>query len=425
MPSMVPHPSIEIDINSHRPGQTSPGKPGPSCATQIHGDHLVGSRTLLFVTNAGGFGGTEKHLLELIKRLGQSGVQPFILQVGADVYADHLQGNEPFCVGVRSEKIRNSLWDWFRFFRRTRPDIVVFVNSWVRSFPWYSSMAACLAGVPRRFAIQHSIAQPLAKVEGMSMRNVLRRLLGGRRRTRLASSVSALFCDATICVSNAVRDRLVTDYRFPPNKTITIYNGVSVPEFVPSESNRASVRARLGLGPEEFLLVSVARLGELKGLDILLLAMARVLSHGLSCKCIIVGDGPLKKSLSDQAGALGLDGRVFFEGFQKDVRPYLQTADAFVLTSDWEGFPLSVLEAMSCGLPCVVTNVGGNAEAVHHMVHGLIVAPRSVDEAADAISYLVTHPRERAEMSKMVRARVREAFDVEDRMAEIKRVILN
>jgi len=163
----------------------------------------------------------------------------------------------------------------------------------------------------------------------------------------------------------------------------------------------------------------------LKGLDILLLALAQVLRQGLSCKCIIVGDGPFRKSLVEQAEALGLDGHVFFEGFQKDVRPFLQSGDAFVLTSHSEGFSLSIIEAMACGLPCVVTNVGGNAEAVDHMVHGLIVAPGSVEQTADAISYMVTHPKERAEMSRMAQSRVSEAFDVEARMAEIKRVILS
>jgi glycosyltransferase involved in cell wall biosynthesis len=425
MPTLFPHSFIEIDKNSNNDGRSSPVNPGPGCATVVHGNRAVGAKKLLFVTNASGFGGSEKHLLELIKRLPRSGVQPYILAIGADVYTDHLEGNDPLDVDIRREQIQNFFWDWFRFFRRTRPDIVVFVYSWIRSFPWYSSMVACLAGVPRRFAIQHSTAEPLPKVEGWSIREVLRRLVGGRRRTRLTSSVSALFSNATICVCDAVRERLVADYRFPSKKTITICNGVSVSEFAPSESNRASVRTSLGLGSEEFVLVCVTRLSKEKGVDLLLMAVARVLRQGTSCKCVIVGDGPLRKSLSEQAEALGLNGRVFFEGFQKDVRPFLQAADAFVLTSDFEGLPFSILEAMACGLPCVLTNVGGNSEAVQHMVHGVIVAPQSVDEVADAITYLRTHPRERAKMSTMVRARVREAFDVEVRMAELKRVILN
>jgi glycosyltransferase involved in cell wall biosynthesis len=425
MPRTVPQSLSEIDLDEHRTAPMDLGKAGLSGANRIHREGSVRSRTLLFVTNSDGFGGTEKHLIEFIRRLVGSGIQPFILAIGADVYSDHLKGSEPLHIGVQSEGIRNSPWDWLRLFRKTRPDIVVFVNSWVRSFPWYASVAAFLAGVPRRFAIQHLIAPPLPKVEGNSVRSVLRRLFGGRRRTRLVSSLSAFFFNTTICVSNAVRDRLVTDYSFPANRTITIYNGVSISEFVPCESNRVVFRARRGFAPEDFVLVCVARLSEVKGLDTLLLAMPQLLRQGLSCKCIIVGDGPLRKVLSEQAQALGLHGAVFFEGFQKDVRPFLQAADAFVLTSRIEGFPLSIVEAMACGLPCVVTDVGGNAEAIHHMVHGLIIASQSADAVADAISYLITHPRERAEMSKMVRARAREAFDVEDRMAEIRRVILS
>ena len=130
-----------------------------------------------------------------------------------------------------------------------------------------------------------------------------------------------------------------------------------------------------------------------------------------------------KSQLVEQARGIGLSGHVFFEGFQTDVRPYLLAGDAFILTSDREGLPLSILEAMACGLPCLVTEVGGNAEAVTHLVHGLVVAPRSVDAVADAISYLATHPDERAQMSKLARARACEAFDIEVRMAEIECLI--
>jgi len=185
--------------------------------------------------------------------------------------------------------------------------------------------------------------------------------------------VSAYFCRKIICVSSAVREALVRDYRFPAGKTITIYNGVSVSKFVPSESGRAVVRARLGVSSDEFLLVCTARLSEVKSVDILLQAMARLLRDGVRCECIIVGDGPLREHLSDQALTLGLSGHLFFERFHEDVRPYLQAATAFVLTSRAEGLPLSVLEAMACGLPCVVTDVGGNAEAITHQVDGLVV----------------------------------------------------
>ena len=138
-----------------------------------------------------------------------------------------------------------------------------------------------------------------------------------------------------------------------------------------------------------------------------------------------MGDGPLKDQLLDQARELGLSGHVFFEGFQENVRAYLQAASVFILTSHREGLPLSIVEAMACGLPCIVTDVGGNAEAITHQVHGLVVPPGSVSGVADAISYLATHPSERAQMGAMARGKACESFDVDKRMAEIKRVILN
>jgi glycosyltransferase involved in cell wall biosynthesis len=80
---------------------------------------------------------------------------------------------------------------------------------------------------------------------------------------------------------------------------------------------------------------------------------------------------------------------------------------------------------MACGLPCIVTDVGGNAEAVTHQVDGLVVPPGSVDAVADAISYVATHPHERARMSRMARATACEAFDIDKNMAEIRSVILS
>jgi len=351
-----------------------------------------------------------------------SGIDLSLLCLEEDFLSERLGGNKAVHVDIRCRKGLRSFWDWLQALRDFRPNAIVFVSAVLWNFPWYTPIVAWLAGIPRRFSIAHLPPPPMPpKVEGWSMSSLARRLR--RMRHLLGVRLSGSFYTATICVSKSIRDSLVANYGFPANKTFTIHNGVSPSRFNRCESSRLAVRNKAGIRSGEFLLVCVARLAEQKGIDILLLAIARLLRDGVRCKCIIVGDGPLRRQLSEHALALGLSGRVFFEGFREDVRPYLQAADALVLTSHWEGLPIAILEAMASGLPCVVTAVGGNAEAVTNRVQGLVVHA-SVDEVADAISYLVTHPHECAEMSRMARIRVCEAFDVQDRMTEIKRVIL-
>lgn len=408
------------------------------------------SKKILFVTNTNEYGGAEKHLLELIRRLRGRGIQISVLCLDADFFTERL-GDDPDVRVVTSKKALGSVGDWVELFRSLAPDIVVFVYGWFWALPWMAVVGAFRAGIRRRFSIQHLLTprwpvseEVLAEVNRRNaLRRRLARLLGREPREKpqwmmelplcLVASLgtpaqlklSAYLCRRTICVSDTLRDSLARDFGFPRWKMKTIRNGTSLSEFVPSEGAGSGIRERLGIDREEFLLVSTARLSEQKGIDVLLRAMARVLENRVRCKCVIVGDGPLAEQLREQARALGLSGRVFFEGFREDVRPYLQTSSAFILTSHMEGLPFSVLEAMACGLPGIVTDVGGNAEIITHRLDGLIVPRGSVDAIADAISYLVNHPEERARMARMARARVSEAFDIEKAMTEIQRVILS
>jgi glycosyltransferase involved in cell wall biosynthesis len=386
--------------------------PTASCCNQV-----------LFVHSTHEYGGAEKHLVELLCAFSGSGIDLSVLCLEEDFFTERLTRNKTIHVDIRRSTGLRCFWDWFQVLGDLRPDVVVFVNAVPWNFPWYTPVVAWLAGIPRRFSIAHLAPPPAPSgVEGWSLRSITRRMR--RIRHLLGVRLSAFFYTATICVSEAIRDCLVVHYHFPANKVVAIHNGVSWSNFERCESGGLAVRSKVGIDSEEFLLVCIGRLSEQKAIDILLLAVAQVLRGGVRCKCIIVGDGPLRSQLSEQALALGLSGHVFFEGFQEDVRPYLQAANAFILTSHSEGLPLALLEAMASGLPCVVTNVGGNAEVLTHGVQGLVVAPGSVDEVADAISYLVTRPHECADMSRMARAKVRESFDLKDRMAEIKRVIL-
>lgn len=392
---------------------------------QTHSAALAKRKTILFVTKTGEYGGAERHLIELVRRVIGPDVKLSILCLDQDLYTSHLNPEDAAQVQIiRCEKSAESFWNWYRIFRRYPADVVVFVRAWLWCYRWYAPIAAWMAGIPRRITIAHLTPPP-----GPRDRE-LRSIAAAARRVRHAIHlaklrVSALFQDSTICVSNAIRDALIHEYGFPADRTVTIHNSISLTEFDEPSDAGLALRAKLGVGGEEFLLVCVARLSEQKRIDILLLAMARLLRDGVNCKCVIVGDGPLREELLSQARALALTGHVIFEGFQRDIKPYLRAGTAFVLTSDREGFSLAILEAMACGLPCVVTNVGGAPEVIADRVQGFLVSPGSADEVANAISYLVSHPSEREEMSQRARTRVSEQFSIETCMAEIKKLVLH
>jgi glycosyltransferase involved in cell wall biosynthesis len=398
--------------------------------SSVQGDEIrnPAKRRVLFVTNAFSYGGSEKHLLELLKRLDDPRVESIILCTDSDPFSERLNQGHHSSVAIRSEKSLKSIQDWRRVFEEIRPDVVVLVYGTLWMLPWHAAAAAWLARVPKLYAIQHLMPQPPPEplvVKIKSPRDVMRRIFGRRVRRILSVRIQPNLSNKTICVSNAVRDALIKQYRFPARRMLTIHNGISSSEFVPSPSDGDAVRTRLGIRQDDFVLVCTARLSTEKGIDILVSAIGQIIQKDRACKCIIIGEGSLKEQLLEQAKSLGADGHIFLEGFQADVRPYLSAADAFVLTSHIEGLPFSVLEAMSCELPCVVTSVGGNAEAVVHGVNGMVISPGSVEEVVQAVIYLRSHPEERARMAHASRLRAQSEFDIEARMADIKRLILS
>ena len=127
--------------------------------------------------------------------------------------------------------------------------------------------------------------------------------------------------------------------------------------------------------------------------------------------CVIVGTGPLEDEMKQLCESLDLGDRVRFLGFQSDVRSLLGASDLFVLSSDArEGLPLALVEAMACGLPAVVTDVGGAAEAVADGETGLLVPPHDPVALADRLALLRANPALAAAMGRAGRRRVNSLF---------------
>jgi glycosyltransferase involved in cell wall biosynthesis len=158
-------------------------------------------------------------------------------------------------------------------------------------------------------------------------------------------------------------------------------------------------RFRAGQAPRVTDLAFVGRLVPLKGADLFLRAAARVAEERPGLTAVVAGEGPLRGALESLASELGLGGRVSFLGQRGDVEEILRRARILVLTSETEGLPLVVLEAMMCGVPAVVGDVGDLADVVEDGVSGYRVRERTSEAFASPILDLLQDPERWARFS--------------------------
>jgi glycosyltransferase involved in cell wall biosynthesis len=203
-----------------------------------------------------------------------------------------------------------------------------------------------------------------------------------------------------------------------------IPNGIPLSLYTLNEEASRAWRSQEGYREDELLFVSVARLSPQKDPLGLLRAFAIAASHVSGLRLLLVGDGPLRSEVEDQVRRMGLDEQVRFLGVRMDVPAILATADVFVLSSHWEGNPLSIMEAMAAGKPVIATAVGGVPELVENGVSGILVPPRTPDALAEAMILLAREAVLRRKMGEVARQRALERFGV-DRMArEYERLYL-
>ena len=176
-------------------------------------------------------------------------------------------------------------------------------------------------------------------------------------------------------------------------------------------------------------LVAAGRMVPQKRHDRLLRVIARVREQSIiPIRLTIAGDGPLRASIEDQAVKLGLSSDdVMFLGSVADLAPVYQAADIFLLTSDHEGTPNVLLEAMSCGLPVIATRVGGVPEVVEDGVNGYLIEPSDEEQLIQRILYLIGDKDQRVAIGREARRRIQRSYSPESlsaRLQEIYRAVL-
>ncbi len=190
-----------------------------------------------------------------------------------------------------------------------------------------------------------------------------------------------------------------------------IPNGIPVDAFRSPSIDRESWRNKEGFTPAEILFVCVAWLRPQKNPALLLESFRRGPASDPRAHLLLVGTGPLRSELERQIGASDLQERVHLLGVRSDVPEILNAADVFVLSSDYEGNPLSVMEAMAAGKPMVCTAVGGVPELVEDGC-GLLVPPRDAQALSEAMSQMLDNPSVRKSMGEKSARRAVERFDL-------------
>ncbi len=211
-----------------------------------------------------------------------------------------------------------------------------------------------------------------------------------------------------LCVAEDERREALRRRVVPERRLAVVHNG-SPPceEALPADDELAA------FGAGRLLVGAISVLRRQKGIEHLLAAAPAVLSAVPDARIAVVGDGEERAALEARHRELGLDDRVRFFGFRAPAARQLASLDVYVLPSLWEAFPFGILEALACGVPQVVTAVGGNAEAVADGTTGLVVAPGDPAALADAIVALLRDPVRRDAMAVASRARHAERFGVE------------
>ena len=185
-----------------------------------------------------------------------------------------------------------------------------------------------------------------------------------------------------------------------------IPNAVNTNKFAPASNDRKNLlRKRLSLSTEEAVFLFLGRLEARKAVDILLEAW-KIYSPGF---LLIVGTGPEEQRLKQISAGVK---NVMIHAESRSPLDYYQCADVFVFPSLKEGLPGVVLEAMSCGLPCIASSIGGVIDQIEHQKQGMLVPPGDAEELANAIQYVALNPEERRAWGEVARETVLRRFDV-------------
>lgn len=382
------------------------------------------------ITETAGWGGTELHTAALARALAARGHPVRIIQLGHDVY--DRQHRDPLGAGVATLAIplpAGSLAGRVGFWRRLVRDqglsrvVLAKCDFGVR---WSSLDLALLRSAVPLLRVEHSFPPDLRALEP-------KRRLGGRipgigfwywRHLGVLALHRAASAHV-ITVSRAIRERLVADYHYRAEQVTAIHNGVDPGRFRPDPDAARRARVRWRIPEDAFVIGTVTRFAPVKRLERLLEAF-RILRERAEepCYLVLVGDGSEGPALVAAAVALGIAERCVWPGATTEPWREYPGFDCFAMTSEMEGLPYSLLEAMACGCLPVAMAIPGLSEVITDRVTGRLVEDDVAAYAEVLREVMAEGPERRRAMAARARDHVLTHHEERGQIEQVCEVML-
>lgn len=357
-------------------------------------------RVMFFATSLP-VGGAETLLMNLVQSMDRTRFEPEIACLKErGPLGDELAHEMPVHSGLLASKFDvRVLPRTYRLLKQRKIDAVVTVGAGDKMF--WGRLAAKLAGVPVILSALHSTGWPDS--------------VG--RLNRLLTPIT----DGFIGVANAHAEHLACREGFPRDRVHTIYNGVDTQKFSPSAND--AFRSDLGVDRDAPIVGILAALRPEKNHELFLSGAKKVLQSVPTTQFVVIGDGERRGALEAIASSLGIDRSTHFIGSRDDVHEILPSIDVVALTSHNEASPVSILEALSCGVPVVSARVGSVPETVIPGRTGELFEPGDLDGYVSSVVELLQNATKRRELGRQGREHVVECCSLEAMVADYQRLI--
>jgi glycosyltransferase involved in cell wall biosynthesis len=301
---------------------------------------------------------------------------------------------------MQASRFDRSVWPQLkRVFDECRPDIVECHDY---KSGYYASRLARVYGVPA-----------VATLHGWSGHSVMEKYI-----YYPCDKLNVRTFPAIITVSSQIRDTMIW-WGAKPAALLPLPNAIDSNEFHKSDSARLRIRRELAVEPDRILIGSAGRLVQEKRFDVLIDAI-RLLQHKrLPVMLVVAGEGQLRECLAARIERLGLADTCHLLGRRQDMSDWYSALDIYAQSSDNEGTPGVLVEAMSCEIPIVATNVGGTGDLLEHGASALLVPRRSPQLLANGMEQLIADRQLATRLATTARLRVRTDFEFATRTKKL------